>query len=149
MPRSRSLRSRVTTYRLITSGGPLAGYIRPGYTERPGFTATEVMVGGVAGLLVCGHFTTEEAKWAADLAGLAGLAGLPLGNRAAAAVLLLPVGEAVYAATYGMGHLMLDYETADPCPQAVTCGPSAWPTWAPCRAGSSAARSSWGAPGRP
>jgi uncharacterized protein (TIGR04141 family) len=114
MRRSRSSRSRVTTYRLITSGGPLTGYIRPGYTERPGFTATQVMVGGVAGLLVCGHFTTEEARWAADLARLAGLAGLPLGNRAAAAVLLLPVGETVYAATYGMGHLMLDYETVDP-----------------------------------
>jgi uncharacterized protein (TIGR04141 family) len=114
MPRSRSSRSRVTIHRLANAGGPLAGYIRPGYTDRSGFTATQVMVGGTAGLLVSGHFATDETKWAADLAGLAGLARLPLGNVSAAAVLLLPVGEVVYAATYGMGHLLIDYELVDP-----------------------------------
>jgi uncharacterized protein (TIGR04141 family) len=114
MSRPRSARSRVTIYRLIPSGSPIAGYVRSKYADRPGFTAVPAEVAGIAGWLVHGHIATSQAKWAPDLASLTGLDSLQLGNQTAAAVLLLPVGDALYAVTYGMGHFLLAYENVDP-----------------------------------
>ena len=114
MSRPRSTRSRVTIYRLIPSGGPLAGHVRSKYADRPEFASGPAAVAGIAGWLVHGHIATSQAKWAPDLASLVGLDSLELGNQTAAAVLLLPVGDAIYAVSYGMGHFLLAYENVDP-----------------------------------
>jgi uncharacterized protein (TIGR04141 family) len=42
------------------------------------------------------------------------MGSLELGNQTAAAVLLLPVGDAIYVVSYGMGHFLLAYENVDP-----------------------------------
>jgi len=113
MPRQRSPRSRDTIYRLIPAG-PIAGHIRSKYADRDEFTAGPAEVAGVTGWLVHGHVATSQAKWAAGLADLAGLDDLRLGNQTAAAVLLLPIGDVIYAVSFGMGHFLLAYENVDP-----------------------------------
>lgn len=113
MSRPRSPRSRVTIYRLIPSG-PIAGHIRSKYADRTEFTAGPAEVARITGWLVRGHISTSQAKWASDLASIAGLTSLQLGNQTAAAVLLLPISEVIYAVSYGMGHFLVSYETVDP-----------------------------------
>lgn len=113
MPRHKSSKSRVTVYRIIPSG-PVGRHVQAKYADRAEFTTTEVDIGGIAGLLVYGHVSSSQARWASELAGLTGVNTSALGNQTAAGLLLLPIGEAIYAVCYGMGHLLLTYEAVDP-----------------------------------
>jgi uncharacterized protein (TIGR04141 family) len=48
------------------------------------------------------------------LAELTGVDTSGLGNQTAAALLLLPINDVIYAVSHGMGHLLLTYEAVDP-----------------------------------
>src|ERR1700722_18953589 len=113
MPRPKSSKSRVTVYRVIPSG-PIECHVQAKYTDRADFTTTAVEVDGITGLLTYGHITSSQARWASELAGLTGVDASALGSQTAAALLLLPINDVVYAISYGMGHLLLTYEAVDP-----------------------------------
>jgi uncharacterized protein (TIGR04141 family) len=113
MPQNRSSKSRVTVYRIIPSGA-IASHIRTKYTSREEFVTTSVQIADVMGWLAYGQISTSQAKWASDLAELAEVDTADLGNQTAAALLLLPIDDVIYAVSYGMGHLLITYETIDP-----------------------------------
>jgi uncharacterized protein (TIGR04141 family) len=113
MPRRKSSKSRVTVYRVIPSG-PIGSHVQAKYTDRAEFTTAPVDIGGIAGLLVYGHISSSQTRWAGELAELTGMDTSGLGNQTAAGLLLLPISDVIYAVSYGMGHLLLTHEAVDP-----------------------------------
>lgn len=112
MSRTPATRARATVYRLAKSGG-LNALIRAKYLDRPEFVAQPVTVADATGLLAVGQIRAEKVRWAGDVAGYTGL-DIDACNDTAAAVLLLPVDDHVYALCYGMGHHLLDYGVVEP-----------------------------------
>jgi uncharacterized protein (TIGR04141 family) len=112
MARKRSARAKTTVYRLDPADD-LHTLIRDKYLDGDGFDAHEVTVSGLPGLLVSGEIDNPQARWATDLGELVDTP-LSLGNRTAAAVLLLSLPDTTYALTYGMGHFLLNQEHVEP-----------------------------------
>jgi len=112
MSRTPACRSRATVYRL-TGTDELKDLVRAKYLERPEFVAHPATVAGATGLLIVGQIRAATVRWAADVMGYTGL-DVDASNDTAAAVLLLPVGQHVYALCYGMGHHLIDYSLVEP-----------------------------------
>lgn len=107
---------KTTLYRLQgVHGHPaeLKKIIVPRYVEEDGFVCEDVEVGAASALLVSGTISRGPADWATVLHSLTG-AHVEEINSTAAAVLLIPVGKAVYALSYGMGYLLLEPAVIDP-----------------------------------
>jgi uncharacterized protein (TIGR04141 family) len=83
------------------------------YVENDGFVADPVQVHGIPSLLVHGTISRGPADWSAVLQELTGAQVKEI-NSTAAATLLIPVGETVYALSYGMGYLLIDPQFIDP-----------------------------------
>jgi uncharacterized protein (TIGR04141 family) len=109
LPRGPSTTRRTTVY-CMKKPERLADCITGKYRDSERFTLQSVKVNTVD--LVTGTIETAETDWSAVLSGYTGEA-LSLGNRNAAAVLLVPLGERVFALTYGLGFLVLDQSMID------------------------------------
>ena len=106
MPRKPANTRRTTLYAL-RAPGDLKNCITAKYRDAESFTLTPVMVEDIAGLLVTGLIAKEQADWCAVVTGYTGEA-VALGNCNAVGVLLVPVGQRVFALAYGLGFLVLD-----------------------------------------
>ncbi|CAN3982861.1 DUF6119 family protein [Kitasatospora purpeofusca] len=108
---------KTSLYRLRTMGAggaeDLATMVVPRYLDRDGFHAAIVEHGPLQGMLVSGTIAPGTADWCATLAALSGLA-VQEENRTSLGLLLVRTGQAVYALSYGMGHLMIDPARIDP-----------------------------------
>ncbi len=119
MPRQPNPYFRVTVYQLH---GPLSSetLIRAKYLDSPDFATQEVQIAGRDSLFVRGSISTDQARWAPLVSGWMQDPSLVngLGNRTAAAVLLMPTNHPesgrVWAMTFGMGFQMLEAATIDP-----------------------------------
>ena len=67
MPRPPRTRERVTLYRL-TKPSDLRVLIRAKYLDQLAFSADDVVVAGVPGLLVSGQIPAEKVRWADSVA---------------------------------------------------------------------------------
>lgn len=85
----------------------LRKFVREKYFKREGYSAREVKVDGLPGLLVTGTVARDRADWCAVVERLTGVE-VQEENRSAAGLLLVRTDQAVYAVTYGVGHHMLD-----------------------------------------
>jgi uncharacterized protein (TIGR04141 family) len=119
MPRQPNPYFRVTVY-LLHGSVSSDNLIRAKYLERPEFQTHSVQIGGRDALFVKGTVSTEQARWASLVGGWVQNPALAegLGNRTAAAVVLMPtraVGSGrVWAITFGMGFQMLEAGAIDP-----------------------------------
>lgn len=108
---------KTSLYRLRTTGAgsteDLATMVAPHYLERDGFHAAPVEHGPLQGLLISGTIAPGTADWCATLAALSGLT-VREENRTSLGLLLVRTDRAVYALSYGMGHLMIDPARIDP-----------------------------------
>lgn len=107
---------KTTLYRLHeVHGGPdeLRKVIVPRYLEDDGFAAESVQVHGMPSLLVHGTISRGAADWSTALQTLTG-ARVEEINSTAAAALIIPIGDAVYTLSYGMGYLVIDPQFIDP-----------------------------------
>jgi len=107
---------KTTLYRLQGVQGhsdELRKVIVPRYVEEDGFICEDVGVSGVSALLVSGTISRGVADWSAVLQKLTN-AHVEEINSTAAAALLIPVGDAVYALSYGMGYLLIEPGFIDP-----------------------------------
>ena len=109
----RSAKSTATTLYRLLKLPELRSAIRDKYLDSPNFKLINCSIESRSCALISGHMVTNRAKWAERLGGLAG-EDLDLGNRTAAAVLLVPDKDGVtWALTYGLGHLLLDQAYVD------------------------------------
>ncbi|MFF0244855.1 DUF6119 family protein [Streptosporangium sandarakinum] len=84
------------------------------YEEEQGFKVQEVGIGDVPGLLYTGVIGKDRTPdWTETVYQLTGVRS-EITNWTAAGVLLVPVDDAVFALTYGMGHLLLDFSHVVP-----------------------------------
>ncbi|MEY9211462.1 uncharacterized protein (TIGR04141 family) [Thermobifida halotolerans] len=108
---------KTSLYRLRSTSPPdpeeLRDMVLPRYLDRDGFHATPVEHGPVRGFLVTGTTVPGPADWCSALAALSGEPVVEE-NRTAFGLLLVRTHKAVYALTYGMGHLMIDPARIDP-----------------------------------
>jgi uncharacterized protein (TIGR04141 family) len=109
--RAQSESTRTTVYRMSGTGSTDA-CIKAKYLDG-GFASQPVDVAGISARLVTGSMENPSVRWLHDLSTLTSTE-ITLGNSTAAAVLLLPLRDAVYAITYGMGHHLLRYERVEP-----------------------------------
>ncbi|GAA4889103.1 DUF6119 family protein [Saccharopolyspora cebuensis] len=88
--------------------------LNPKYEDAPGFEVAEVAVGDVLGLLCTGVVGgNKPPDWVAAVDALTGTRPA-VENKTAAGALLVPVGGALFALTFGMGHLLLDPSRTTP-----------------------------------
>jgi hypothetical protein len=145
---------KTTLYRLHEVDGhpdELRKVIVRRYVDSNGFVAESVQVHGIPSLLVYGTISRGAADWSAVLQQLTGTHVEEI-NSTAAAALLIHVGQAVYALSYGMGYLLIDPQFIDPgsasvspCVQSILilsgrslgrpCSPSLGTSAAPCQPG--------------
>src|SRR5690606_36508708 len=90
----------------------LRAFVQPRYLEREGFSARKVDQGGLVGLLVSGTSAPGPADWCDVLSTLSGHT-VEEENRTACGLLLIRTEKAVYALTYGMGHLLINQARTD------------------------------------
>jgi uncharacterized protein (TIGR04141 family) len=104
-------------YRLRITGPPeqedLRALVVGKYLDREGFTSHPVDHEGVIGLMVSGTIAPGSADWCRTLSRLTGRSLLEE-NRTSLGLLLVRTAQAVYALTFGMGHLMIDQARIDP-----------------------------------
>lgn len=91
----------------------LRAFVQPRYLEREGFSARKVDQGGLVGLLVSGTIAPGPADWCDVLSTLSGHT-VEEENRTSCGLLLIRTEKAVYALTYGMGHLLINQARIDP-----------------------------------
>lgn len=111
MPRKQSPSVRTTLYRLVELAD-LAAAVKSKYLEHDAFFRRPGTVGGRESLLMYGTMVTEVVSWVDTVRSLAGLS-IELGNRNAAALLLIRNGDGAWALTYGMGFQLLDHDRLD------------------------------------
>lgn len=113
MPARKPDVARTSLYHLLNLDD-LRAAVRRKYFDAPySFGCQELSLAGRTALLVAGEMTTEKAKWTMTLRGITGT-DLDVGNRTAAAVLLIRDGEEdAWALSYGMGFQVLDQDKLD------------------------------------
>lgn len=112
MARKQSPSVRTTLYRLVEVAD-LATAIKSKYLDREEFFQNRVTLGEREALLVHGTMVTDVVSWADTVRELTACP-IGLGNRTAAAVLLIGNGDGAWALTYGMGFQLLDHDRLDP-----------------------------------
>jgi uncharacterized protein (TIGR04141 family) len=106
MPRQEAKANKVSLYRLVPpSNDVLAGCLQQKYLDS-GFEVDNVPVATSAGLLVTGVIPNPFPKWLPHVMSLTGRSP-NVHNDTAAAVLLVPFRDYVYALCWGFGHLIL------------------------------------------
>lgn len=108
---------RSSLYRLRVTGPPeqevLRALVVGKYLDREGFTSHPVDHEGLVGLMVSGTIAPDGADWCRTLSRLTGRSILEE-NRTSLGLLLVRTAKAVYALTFGMGHLMIEPSRIDP-----------------------------------
>ncbi|MGH3568154.1 MAG: DUF6119 family protein, partial [Pseudonocardia sp.] len=108
---------KTSLYRLRTVGPPekedLRALVVEKYLDRDGFTSHPIGHDGVAGLTVTGTIAPGTADWCRTLSRLTGRS-IAEENRTSLGLLLVRTTTAVYALTFGMGHLLIDPARIDP-----------------------------------
>jgi uncharacterized protein (TIGR04141 family) len=113
MPRQKSKAKKVSLYRLVPpSGGGLTRCVQQKYLDN-GFELEDVSIAGLAGLLVTGVIPNPFPKWLPHVTSLTGQTP-DVHNDTAAAVLLVPFKEYIYALCWGFGHLVISPSRIDP-----------------------------------
>lgn len=114
---STSTTRKTSLYRLRHTGAidevDLGSYVMPKYVQREGFVHGRVDHDGIDGFVIRGTITKGDADWCGPLGKLIGFP-VAAQNQTALALLVLRTGRAVYALTFGMGHLMIDESRIDP-----------------------------------
>ncbi|MFL6137383.1 MAG: DUF6119 family protein [Frankiaceae bacterium] len=110
MPQQSSA-ARTSLYRLLGISD-LATAVQKKYLDRTDFTATKTTVAGHAALLVAGTMRTDTVKWGSTLQALTN-EQVSLGNRTAAAVLIIADPPDAWVLAYGMGFQLLDQTKVD------------------------------------
>jgi uncharacterized protein (TIGR04141 family) len=108
MPRQHSNTRRTTIYALRRPD-ELRQCITAKYRDSEGFTLAPVVVGDIESLLVTGTIERDQADWCPVVSGYTGKP-ISLGNRNAVCVVLVPLGDRVFALAYGLGFLVLESE---------------------------------------
>ncbi|KIQ64670.1 hypothetical protein TR51_10685 [Kitasatospora griseola] len=104
--------TRPTTVYLLQDVGPSPAELRtafnPQYQERNSFRTAEVLVDGIPAVALWGTIGAGRTpSWSEHLALLVG-EQVDLAHHMAAAALVLPVDDNVFAVCFGHGHLLLD-----------------------------------------
>jgi uncharacterized protein (TIGR04141 family) len=99
--------TRRTTLWALRPTSQLASGVQEKYRNNGEFEMKPVQVAGQSALLVQGSIDNPEAKWSQTLSAYTGQP-VSLGNRTAAALLLMPRANRVLALSYGMGWILLD-----------------------------------------
>ncbi|MEU3223941.1 DUF6119 family protein [Streptomyces sp. NPDC006976] len=106
-----------TLYLLQNIGGTpeaLRTALRPQYAEHEGFAVRDITLNGIGAVASYGRIGAQKQPGWMKIAGKLIGEPLDLTNHTAAAVILLPLDERVFAICFGSGHLLLETDCVTP-----------------------------------